>query len=146
MTITQEDIQWTVEFWADIWREQGKQFVSGRILDPKTNTSVSIHQFIDGFLMLGGDWKEEMERFRDAFLEKKENQIKGKAIREFIGNLDKINWEEAKLVDSQENVHRYVMMSEHQVVTESVGSFFVWDKSSGGCLIQGCESLEMLVK
>lgn len=148
MTITQEDVQWTVELWKDIWIKQGKQFISGRIIDPKKNSSLSIEKFIDGFVMLGGlgsDWKSEMLKFHADAITDIEDAAKAVAVEKFVGGLNKINWTESKLEDSNQNIHKYVLESDHQVVTESVGSFFVWDKSTGACLIQGCEEVEMLI-
>lgn len=148
MQITQEDVDWTVEFWSDVWEQQGKKFASGRILDPKANTSVSIYEFIDGFVMLsglGGDWKTEMGAFRDALIEKLTDTSKAVAIKEFLDGLNKIDWANEKLVDSQQNVHKYVMQSDHQVITDCSGSFYVWDKATGGCLIQNCETIDMMV-
>lgn len=148
MQITQADIDWTVDFWKEIWISQGKQYIKGRLLNPKSGTSVSIEEFIDGFVMLSGlgsDWKSEMSKFKDAILDKLEDQKKGVALKEFLNSLNKIDWANVKLVDTQENVHKYIVSSEHQVVTDSMGSYFVWDKATGACLNMGCEMLEMVV-
>lgn len=151
MQITQADIDWTVEFWRDVWTMQGKQYATGRIIDRKADTSIAIESFIDGFVMLQGfgtTWREEMGKFKDAILDEAAKKIVDKqavALKDFASTLNKVAWETALLKDNQDNVHELVVASDIQVVTESVGSYFVWDKATGACLIQGCEAFEMMV-
>jgi len=143
---TKEDIDWTISIWKDVWKKQNKLYVSDKILDTVTGVSVSIHEFIDGFVILsglGGDWKHEMETFRDIVIEHIEEKEKEATVQTFFDDLNKVDWQRMILTDTQDNTHKYVCSSDYQVVTESNGSYFVWDKSTADCMIRGCEEFRI---
>lgn len=148
MQITQLDIDYTVKLWANVWVQQGKEYRDGVIYDKKDDrVAIPIETFINNFVSIGTifTWKAEMEKFRREAMEQLAVDRKQDfAIKSYFASMKKIDWEKLELIDTSHCKHKYVMMSDTQVITESDSSFFVWDKSTGTSLMKDCEELELL--
>jgi len=152
--ITPEDIAYTTILFKEVWDKQGMKVEMGYVI-PKDmavldavekRVAKKLTQFIDEIKMFSGEnWKIEMKNFRDAALEQyKAEERKELLADEFESRMNKIDWKNNKLEDSAGNFHTMVAISDIQVVTKVLDSFYVWHKSTGESMMLGCDGLRIV--
>ena len=154
--VSAEDLAYTQMVFREVWDLQEQVLDQGYIRPKETplllaienKTAKKLTQFIDEIKMFaGGDWKQELIHFKEAAMSQINSaNTREEIVEDFESLLDTIDWQTATLQDSNENIHQIVLVSEVQVVTQCMDSYFVWHKSSGESLMLGCEDLRIVNK